>query len=86
MSIENAHAFLAEVPRNARLRAQVKPLRGAGALARLVEIAGEAGFAFSEAEYRAAVAELAEGQLSDAAINATIDEYKMGRRTPDDAG
>jgi len=80
MSIENAHAFLAEVPKNNTLRTQLKSLRGAGALTGLVEIAAHSGFLFTEGEYRAAVAELAEGELSEGSLNATIDEYKMGRR------
>lgn len=80
MSIENALAFLAEVPRSQTLRTQLKSLRGAGALKSLVEVAAESGFLFTESEYRAAVAELAEGELSEGALNATIDEYKMGRR------
>lgn len=80
MSLENAHAFLKEAQGNAALRNRIAALKGAGSLKKLAMIAAESGFYFTEDEYRLAVMEAAEGELSDSAINAVIDEIKMGRR------
>lgn len=78
MSIENALAFLTEAEKNRTLRMQLAGLKGAGTLKRLVIIAAEAGFYFTEDEYRMAVAEAAQGELSEDSLNAVIKELRGG--------
>jgi len=68
MSEAEAHRFLEEVRRNEVLRQQLEALRGRDALVALAAIAAEAGFDFTEEEYRAAVVAQAEGELSEDAI------------------
>lgn len=79
MSIENAHAFLKESQQNATIRHQLAGLKGIGTLKRLTEIAATAGFFFTEDEYRAAIVELAEGELSEESLNEVIEELRGER-------
>lgn len=79
MSIENAHAFLRESQRNAPIRHRIAALKGPGTLKRLVEIAAESGFFFTEDEYRAAIVELAQGELSEESLNEVIEELRGER-------
>ena len=71
-----AHEFINRVRANAALRARVSALTGAGTLGRLVAIAHEEGFEFSEDEYRAAVATASEGELSEEALDVLIQEIQ----------
>lgn len=80
MSIENALAFLSETQQNAILRARVAGLKGPGALSRLVTVATESGFFFTEDDYRRAVVELAQGELSDASLDRVIQDMRISRR------
>lgn len=78
MSIENAVAFLAEAEKNRALRMRLGELKGTGTLKRLVVIAAEAGFFFTEDEYRMAVVEAAQGELLEESLNAVIKELRGG--------
>jgi predicted ribosomally synthesized peptide with nif11-like leader len=78
MSVENAIAFLGETEKNAALRKRVAELKGQGSLKRMAELAAGAGFYFTEDEYRMAVIELAQGELSDESLNSVLKDLKMG--------
>lgn len=77
MSVENALAFLAETQKNAVLRARVAELKGPGSLKRMADLAAHAGFMFTEDEYRMAVVELAQGELSEESLNSVLKDLKM---------
>ena len=76
MSETAAHEFLNRVRSDATLRARVSELTGVGTLDRLVAIAHEAGFEFTQDEYRAAVVTASEGELSEEALDAVIGEMR----------
>lgn len=78
MSIERALEFIAHTAGDSALQARLARLKGRSALADLCAIAAEAGYAFTEESYRAAVVTLAEGQLDDAAIREVQAELGMG--------
>lgn len=74
MSQEQAERFLDHVEGDPGLRARLGALRGKDALAQLVAIAREAGFSFTEGEYRGAVVARSEGELSAESLDALIRE------------
>lgn len=78
MSVENALAFLRHLEGQPGLRARIAEFGGRGAVEALCRLAAGEGYTFSEADYRAAVVELAEGELSDAALEET--QREMGMR------
>jgi predicted ribosomally synthesized peptide with nif11-like leader len=69
MSVEHAHAFMAHARKSPELGLRIEALKGAQALDDLAVIAKEAGFEFTVEEYRAAVVDAADGELSDAALD-----------------
>lgn len=77
MSVENALAFLDESQKNAALRSRIAALKGPGTLKRMTIVAAEAGFYFTEDEYRMAVVELAQGELSEESLNSVLKDLKM---------
>jgi predicted ribosomally synthesized peptide with nif11-like leader len=77
MSQQQARAFMEYAQGDEATARRVAALKGRTALQELVAIAGEHGFAFTEEEYRAAVVEAAEGELSDEAIRKTQREMGM---------
>jgi predicted ribosomally synthesized peptide with nif11-like leader len=68
MSRERALEFLACAATQPELQARLGALKGRTALDDLRGIAREAGFDFSEEDYRTAIVALAEGELDDEAI------------------
>jgi len=69
MSVENALKFMEAAAQDPDLRMRVGALSGPDTLSRLAEIAAEAGYSFTEAEYREAVAQTADGELDDEALD-----------------
>ena len=74
MSQEEAVRFIAFVGESPELQAEIDSYKGAGVLKRLAALAGRHGFTFSEEEYRAAVVQLAEGDLSEEALDEVLRE------------
>jgi hypothetical protein len=74
MSLDAAMAFIDEIGKSSELQNIVNALQGKGVLARMVELGAKHGFVFSEADYRAAVVEMADGALSDEALDDTLRE------------
>ena len=81
MSIDSALAFLDYVRTREQVRRRIGQLKGAGAIADLAVIAAAEGFVFTEQDYRAAVIEAAQGELTDAALERFARETGM---LPDD--
>lgn len=79
MSQEEAARFIALVGGSTELQAEVGGYRGAGVLKRLVTLGAQHGLRFTEEEYRAAVVELAEGALSDEALDEVLRETGLKR-------
>jgi predicted ribosomally synthesized peptide with nif11-like leader len=77
MAVDNALAFLAHLETRADLRARIAEFKGRNAIDALRRLAASEGFHFSEADYRAAVVALAEGELSDEALAETQREMGM---------
>lgn len=76
MSVEQALAFLKHLELRDDLRARIAEFGGRGAIGALGRLAATEGFQFSEEDYRAAVIEMADGELSDEALEAT--QREMG--------
>jgi len=72
VSKAQANAFINHVGHSPDLQAAVSALTGHGVLAKLVEMGAHNGFAFTEDDYRAAVVDLAEGALSDEALDEVL--------------
>jgi predicted ribosomally synthesized peptide with nif11-like leader len=68
MSIEQAHAFLSEVERNRGLQKRLSKLKGREALAELVALAAGEGYTFTISEYRQAIIDVTDGELSDESL------------------
>lgn len=73
MAQSDAAAFLRAMEQDEGLRERVRVLKGRDALTRMTEIAAEAGYRFSVAEYQAEVAAQAKGQLSPEALRETLE-------------
>jgi hypothetical protein len=74
VSIERAKDFLRDIPMTPALEERVRALEPRAGLTPLLALARREGYDFSEAHYRAAVVDLAEGELSDAALDQVLDE------------
>lgn len=74
MSISDALAFIEAVEKSADLQTQINGLRGREVLERLVELGAKHGHIFTVDEYRAAVVSMAEGELSDDALDEVLRE------------
>ena len=74
MSVEAAHQFMKHAGETPALRERIGGLKGKGSMAKLVAMAAEAGFLFTEDEYRTAVVESSEGELSKESLAALINE------------
>lgn len=81
MGVEQAHAFLDAVEMDQPLRERIAELRGAGAIRTLCAIAAEAGFVFTEEDYRAAVVARSSGELSDESLEELMREM-AGEQEP----
>ena len=78
MSKDSAKAFIHSVGKDPRLQELVSAFKGKGVLARIVLLGAKHGFDFSEEDYRAAVVELADGALSDEALDELLREAGFG--------
>lgn len=74
MPEEVAVAFITHVGKTPALQAEIERLRGPGVLKQLVELAAAQGYEFTEEEYRQAVVQLADGALSDEALDEVLRE------------
>ena len=72
MSSSEALAFIAVVGQSPELQERINRMRGGGVLEQLVDLGLERGYAFSVDEYRGAVVSLAEGELSDDALDEVL--------------
>ncbi len=68
MPKDEANAFIDHVRTDPPLQARINALKGADAIGKMASIALEAGYQFSEEEYRAAVVERAAGELSEESL------------------
>ncbi len=74
MSEANATQFIKKIGTSPELQEAVNALQGAGVLRRMVTLGAEHGFEFTEEDYRAAVVTLADGALSDEALDEVLRE------------
>lgn len=74
MSQEDAARFIAAVGDTPALQAEIDTYKGAGVLKRLADLGAAHGYQFTEDEYRAAVVSLADGDLSDEALDEVLRE------------
>jgi hypothetical protein len=74
MSQDQAHAFIEFAGRTPAVQAELDQLRGPGVFPRLIEIGARYGYVFTEEAYREAVVAMAEGELSDAALDEVLRE------------
>lgn len=74
MSVEQALEFLQQAPQDLALRKRLADCTGREAIAQLTRIASEAGYVFSQDDYREAVRLLAEGELDQAALDEVMRE------------
>lgn len=74
MSEQEATKFIEFVGRSPDLQAELEALSGAGVMRRLVELGEKHGFRFSEEDYRQAVVALADGELSEEALEEVLRE------------
>jgi predicted ribosomally synthesized peptide with nif11-like leader len=77
MATEQAHCFMEYARRTPEIQSRIEKLKGASAVRDLVDIAAEAGFAFTEAEYRTAVVEASNGELSDESLDELVRQMGM---------
>ncbi|MCC6143014.1 MAG: Nif11 family protein [Candidatus Hydrogenedentes bacterium] len=77
MSLDGAFAFLKLAETDEDLAADLARLRGREALVELTRIAAGRGLVFSVEEYREAVVQLADGALSDEALDEVRRELGM---------
>ena len=74
MSVERALEFLQRAPQDAVLQERLSACSGRGAIAQLTAIAADAGYVFSEDDYREAVRIAASGELDQAALDEVMRE------------
>lgn len=74
MSEADATRFIEKIGTSPQLQEAVNALEGAGVLRRMVALGAEHGFEFTEEDYRAAVVALADGALSDEALDEVLRE------------
>ncbi len=74
MSEADATQFIRKIGASPDLQNTVNALQGKGVLSRLVALGAEHGLEFTEEEYRAAVVTLADGALSDEALDEVLRE------------
>jgi len=74
VSQEDASGFIDFVGQSPQLQDEIATFSGAGSMDRLVELGKQHGFQFSVDDYRQAVVELAEGELSDEALDEVLRE------------
>jgi len=74
MSVARALEFLKQAPQDQGLRERLEACSGREAIAQLTRIASEAGYVFSQDDYREAVRLLAEGELDQAALDEVMRE------------
>lgn len=74
MSEADATQFIRKIGTSPELQNSVNALQGKGVLSRLVAMGTEHGYDFTEEEYRAAVVALADGALSDEALDEVLRE------------
>lgn len=72
MSVDQAMAFIALVGESPGLQAEINGYSGKGIFARLIALGARHGFHFSEDQYREAVVALADGELSDEALDEVL--------------
>ena len=77
MSQQLAKAFIEQAQGDPAIGRRLAALKGRTALQELLAIAREYGFVFTDEDYRAAVVEAAEGELSDDEIRKTQREMGM---------
>lgn len=74
MQEEQARAFIEFAGRTPAVQAELEKLRGPGVFQRLIEMGSRYGYEFTEEGYRDAVIAMAEGELSDAALDEVLRE------------
>jgi predicted ribosomally synthesized peptide with nif11-like leader len=74
MSVAQATAFIEYVGASPALQREIDGYSGPGVLKRLVDLGARTGFSFTEEDYRNAVIELADGELSDESLDAVLRE------------
>ena len=74
MSSSDALAFIAAVGQSPDLQTRINGMRGRDVLDQLVLLGAEAGLTFTVDEYREAVVIMADGELSDAALDEVLRE------------
>lgn len=74
MSEVDATQFIKKIGSSPELQEAVNAFQGAGVLRRMVTLGAEHGFEFTEEDYRAAVVTLADGALSDEALDEVLRE------------
>lgn len=74
MSSSDALAFIAAVGQSPDLQTQINGMRGRDVLDQLVLLGAEQGLAFTVDEYREAVVTMADGELSEAALDEVLRE------------
>lgn len=74
MSSSDALAFIAAVGKSPELQTQINGLRGRDVLDQLVLLGAAQGMTFTVEEYREAVVIMADGELSEAALDEVLRE------------
>tara|TARA_R110001592_G_scaffold22785_5_gene90279 strand:+ start:81 stop:314 length:234 start_codon:yes stop_codon:yes gene_type:complete len=72
--MDSAKEFISKIGASPELQEAVNALQGTGVLARMVDLGVAHGYTFTEDEYRAAVVDLADGALSDEALDEVLRE------------
>lgn len=83
MSLNDALAFIHAAGQAGELRDRVAALRGRGVLDQLCQMGEARGLQFTPDEYREAVVSLADGELSDEALDEVLRETGL---KPESAG
>jgi GTPase len=74
LSSSDALAFIAAVGKSPELQTQINGLRGRDVLDQLVLLGAAQGMTFTVEEYREAVVIMADGELSEAALDEVLRE------------
>ena len=74
MSQEQAQAFIEYAGSTPAVQAELEGLRGPGVFPRLIALGARYGYTFTADDYREAVVAMAEGELSDAALDEVLRE------------
>ena len=82
MSLNDALAFINAAGQPGELQNRVAALRGRGILDQLCGMGEEMGLQFTPEEYRDAVVSLAEGELSDEALDEVLRETGLKPQNP----